>query len=84
MKKELNYYDIHVNVMRREKLTLEEKKIHFEKMVYKNNLIETLFKKDQEREKKFKEWQELLKRVEQRYPNRKKIEIFYPPSKIFK
>jgi transketolase len=84
MKKELNYYDIHVKVMRREKLTLEEKKIHFEKMVYKNNLIETLYKKDQEREKKFKEWQELLKRVEQRYPNRKKIEIFYPPSKIFK
>jgi transketolase len=84
MKKELNYYDIHVKVMRREKLTLEEKKIHFEKMVYKNNLIETLFKKHQEREKKFKEWQELLKRVEQRYPNRKKIEIFYPPSKIFK
>ena len=60
MKKELNYYDIHVKVMRREKLTLEEKKIHFEKMVYKNNLIETLCKKDQEREKKFKEWQELL------------------------
>ena len=29
MKKELNYYDIHVKVMRREKLTLEEKKIHF-------------------------------------------------------
>jgi transketolase len=84
MKKELNYYDIHVKVMRREKLTLEEKKIHFEKMVYKNNLIETLYKKDQEREKKFKEWQELLKRVEQRYPNRKKIEIFYPASKIFK
>ena len=61
MKKELNYYDIHVKVMRREKLTLEEKKIHFEKMVYKNNLIETLFKKDEERAKKFKEWQELLK-----------------------
>ena len=83
MKKELNYYDIHVKVMRREKLTLEEKKIHFEKMVYKNNLIETLFKKDQEREKKFKEWQELLKRVEQRYPNREMVKIFNSP-KIFK
>ena len=53
-------------------------------MVLKNNLIETLFKKDEDRAKEFKECQELLKRVEQRYPNRKKIEIFYPPSKIFK
>ena len=84
MKKELNYYDIHVKVMRKEKLTLEEKKVHFEKMVYKNNLIETLFKKDEERAKKFEERLELIKRVEQKYPNRKKIEIFYPRSKIFK
>jgi len=84
MKKKLNYYDIHVKVMRREKLTLEEKKIHFEKMVYKNNLIETLFKIDEERAKKFEERLELIKRVEQRYPKRKKIEIFYPRSKIFK
>ena len=84
MKKELNYYDIHVKVMRKEKLTLEEKKVHFEKMVYKNNLIETLFKKDEERAKKFKERLELIKRVEQRYPNRKKIEIFYHRTKIFK
>ena len=84
MKKELNYYDIHVKVMRKEKLTLEEKKVHFEKMVYKNNLIETLFKKDEERAKKFKERLKLIKRVEQRYPNRKKIEIFYPRTKIFK
>ena len=83
MKKELNYYDIHVKVMRKEKLTLEEKKVHFEKMVYKNNLIETLFKKDEERTKKFKEWQELLKKVEQRYPNREKVKIFNR-SKIFK
>ena len=83
MKKELNYYDIHVKVMRKEKLTLEEKKVHFEKMVYRNNLIETLFKKDEERAKKFKEWQELLKRVEQRYPNREMVKIFNSP-KIFK
>jgi hypothetical protein len=84
MKKELNYYDIHVKVMRKEKLTLEEKKVHFEKMVYKNNLIETLFKKDEERAKKFGDRLELIKRVEQRYPKRKKIEIFYSRSKIFK
>jgi hypothetical protein len=53
-------------------------------MVLKNNLIETLFKKDEDWTKKAKEWQELLKRVEQNYPNRKKIEIFYPRTKIFK
>jgi sorbitol-specific phosphotransferase system component IIBC len=84
MKKELNYYDIYVKVVKKEKLTLEEKKIFHEKMVLKNNLIETLFKKDEDRTKKAKEWQELLKRVEQKYPNRKKIEIFYPRTKIFK
>ena len=84
MKKELNYYDIYVKVVKKEKLTLEEKKIFHEKMVLKNNLIETLFKKDEERAKKFEERLELIERVEQRYPNRKKIEIFYPRTKIFK
>jgi hypothetical protein len=84
MKKELNYYDIYVKVVKKEKLTLEEKQIFHEKMVLKNNLIETLFKKDEDWTKKAKEWQELLKRVEQNYPNRKKIEIFYPRTKIFK
>lgn len=83
MKKELNYYDIYVKVMKREKLTLEEKKIFHEKMVLKNNLIQTLFKKDEERAKKAKEWSELVKRVEQRYPNREPIRIFNK-SKIFK
>ena len=75
MKKELNYYDIHAKLMRREKLTLEEKKIFHEKMVLKNNLIQTLFKKSEERAKKTKEWGELVKRVEQRYPNREPIKI---------
>jgi transketolase len=83
MKKELNYYDIYVKVTKKEKLTLEEKKIFHEKMVLKNNLIQTLFKKQEERAKKAKEWQELLKRVEQRYPNREKVKIFNR-SKIFK
>ena len=83
MKKELNYYDIHVKVMRKEKLTLEEKKIHFEKMKYKYNLIQTLYKKDEERAKKAKEWNELVKRVEQRYPNREPIKIVNR-SKMFK
>ncbi len=83
MKKELNYYDIHAKVMRREKLTLEEKKIFHEKMVLKKNLIQTLFKKGEERAKKAKEWSELVKRVEQRYPNREPIKIFNR-SKIFK
>ena len=84
MKKELNYYDIYVKLMKKQKLTLEEKKVFHEKMVLKNNLIQTLFKKQEERAKKAKEWNELVKRVEQRYPNRKKIEIFYPRTKIFK
>jgi len=88
MKKELNYYDIHVKVMRKEKLTLEEKKVHFEKMVFKNNLMQKWYIKYDERIKKKKEkekaWDELVKRVEQKYPNRKKIEIFYPRTKIFK
>ena len=75
MKKELNYYDIYVKVIKREKLTLEEKKIFHEKMVLKNNLIQTLFKKSEERAKKTKEWGELVKRVEQRYPNREPIKI---------
>lgn len=83
MKKELNYYDIHVKVMRKEKLSLEEKQIHFEKMVYRNNLIQTLYKKDEERAKKAKEWNELVERVEKRYPNREPIRIFNR-SKIFK
>jgi flagellar biosynthesis/type III secretory pathway chaperone len=83
MKKELNYYDIHIKVMKKEKLTLEEKKIHFEKMVYKNNLIQTLYKKDEERAKKAKERNELVERVEKRYPNREPIRIFNR-SKIFK
>ncbi len=83
MKKELNYYDIHVKVMKKEKLTLEEKKIHFEKMVYKNNLIQTLYKKDEERAKKTREWNDLVERVEKRYPNREPIRIFNR-SKIFK
>jgi hypothetical protein len=52
-------------------------------MVLKNNLIETLFKKDEDRAKEFKECQELLKRVEQRYPNREMVKIFNSP-KIFK
>ena len=83
MKKELNYYDIHAKLMRREKLTLEERKIFHEKMVLKNNLIQTLFKKSEERAKKTKEWGELVKRVEQRYSNREPIKIFNR-SKIFK
>ena len=83
MKKKLNYYDIHVKVMRKEKLTLEEKKIHFEKMKYKNNLIQTLYKKDEERAKKAKDWNELVKRVEQKYPNREPIKIVNR-SKMFK
>jgi len=83
MKKELNYYDIYVKVMKREKLTLEEKKIFHEKMVLKNNLIQTLFKKGEERVKKAKEWDELVKRVEQRYPKRDPIKILNK-SKIFK
>lgn len=83
MKKKLNYYDIHVKVMRKEKLTLEEKKIHFEKMKYKNNLIQTLYKKNEERAKKAKDWNELVKRVEQKYPNREPIKIVNR-SKMFK
>jgi len=83
MKKELNYYDIHAKLMRREKLTLEEKKIFHEKMVLKNNLIQTLFKKSEERAKKTKEWGDLVKKVEQIYPNREPIKIFNR-SKIFK
>lgn len=83
MKKELNYYDIHVKVMKKEKLTSEEKKIFLEKMKYKNSLIETLFKKYEERTKKRKEWDELVKRVEQRYPNRKPIRIFQNSSTAF-
>ena len=83
MEKKLNYYDIHVKVMRKEKLTLEEKKIHFEKMKYKYNLIQTLYKKDEERAKKAKEWNELVKRVELRYPNREPIKIVNR-SKMFK
>ena len=83
MEKKLNYYDIYVKVTKREKLTREEKKIFHEKMLLKNNLIETLFKKDENRAKKAKEWQELLKKVEQRYPNREKVKIFNR-SKIFK
>lgn len=69
MKKELNYYDIYVKLMKKQKLTLEEKKVFHEKMVLKNNLIQTLFKKQEERAKKAKEWNELVKRVEQRYPD---------------
>ena len=65
MKKELNYYDIYVKVMKREKLTLEEKKIFHEKMVLKNNLIQTLFKKSEERAKKAKECAQLLHRAQQ-------------------
>jgi len=83
MKKELNYYDIHVKVMKKEKLTSEEMKIYFEKMKYKNSLIETLFKKYEERTKKRKEWDELVKRVEQRYTNRKPIKIFQNSSTAF-
>jgi hypothetical protein len=52
-------------------------------MVLKNNLIQTLYKKSEERAKKAKEWDELVKRVEQRYPNRDPIKILNK-SKIFK
>ena len=52
-------------------------------MKYKNNLIQTLYKKDEERAKKAKEWNELVKKVEQRYPNREPIKIVNR-SKMFK
>ena len=55
MKKELNYYDIYAKVIKKQRLTLEEKKVFHKKMVLKNNLIKTLFKKHEERAKKANE-----------------------------
>jgi hypothetical protein len=88
MKKKLKFKEISEKVSKKQKLTLEEKKIFHEKMVFKNNLMQKWYIKYDERVKKKKEkekaWDELVKRVEQRYPNQKKIEIFYPRTKIFK
>ena len=88
MEKKLKFKEIQEKVSKKQKLTLEERKIFYEKMVFRNNLMQKWYKKLDEREKKKKEkekaWDELVKRVEQKYPNRKKIEIFYPRTKIFK
>ena len=88
MRKKLKFKEIQKKVSKKQKLTLEEKKIFHEKMVFKHNLAQKWYKKYDERLQKKKEkekaWDELVKRVEQKYPNRKKIEIFYPRTKIFK
>ena len=88
MEKKLKFKEIQEKVLKKQKLTLEEKKIFHEKMVFKLNLAQKWYKKYDERLQKKKEkekaWDELVKRVEQKYPNRKKIEIFYPRTKIFK
>ena len=88
MEKKLKFLKIQEKVSKKQKLTLEEKKIFHEKMVFRHNLAQKLYNKYDERVQKKKEkekaWDELVKRVEQRYPNRKKIEIFYPRTKIFK
>ena len=90
MEKKLKFKEISEKVSKRQKLTLEEKKIFHEKMVFKNNLMQKWYIKYDEREKKKKEkekaWDELVKRVEQRYPNRVPIEIInrFNRFKIFK
>ena len=88
MEKKLKFKEISEKVLKKQKLTLEEKKIFHEKMLFKHNIMQKWFKKFEERLKKKKEkqkgWDELVKRVEQRYPNRDKIEIFYPQTKMFK
>jgi transketolase len=90
MEKKLKFKEISEKVSKKQKLTLEEKKIFHEKMVFKNNLMQKWYKKLDEREKKKKEkekaWDELVKRVEQRYPNRVPIEIInrFNRFKIFK
>jgi len=88
MEKKLKFKEIQEKVSKKQKLTLEEKKIFHEKMVFKLNLAQKWYKKYDERLQKKKEkekaWDELVKRVEQKYPNRKKIEIFYPRTIIFK
>jgi transketolase len=90
MEKKLKYKEIEEKVLKKQKLTLEERKIFYEKMVFRNNLMQKWYKKLDEREKKKKEkekaWDELVKRVEQRYPNRVPIEIInrFNRFKIFK
>ena len=90
MKKKLKFKEIEEKVLKKQKLTLEERKIFYEKMVFRNNLMQKWYKKLDEREKKKKEkekaWDELVKRVEQRYPNRVPIEIInrFNRFKIFK
>ena len=90
MRKKLKFKEIQKKVSKKQKLTLEEKKIFHEKMVFKNNLMQKWYIKYDEREKKKKEkekaWDELVKRVEQRYPNRVPIEIInrFNRFKIFK
>jgi len=87
MKTELNYSSIYSKVVKRKKLTYEEKKIFHEKMVFRHNLAQKWYKKYDERVQKKKEkekaWDELVKRVERRYPNREPIKIVNK-SKIFK
>jgi hypothetical protein len=90
MEKKLKFKEIREKVLKKQKLTLEEKKIFHEKMVFRNNLMNKWDKKYAERLKKNKEkekaWDELVKRVEQRYPNRVPIEIInrFNRFKIFK
>jgi hypothetical protein len=90
MEKKLKFKEIREKVLKMQKLTLEEKKIFHEKMVFRNNLMQKWYKKLDERKKKIKEkektWDELVKRVEQRYPNRVPIEIInrFNRFKIFK
>jgi hypothetical protein len=90
MEKKLKFKEIEEKVLKKQKLTLEERKIFYEKMVFRNNLMQKWYKKLDEREKKKKEkekaWDELVKRVEQRYPNRVPIEIInrFNRFKIFK
>ena len=90
MEKKLKFKEIEEKVLKKQKLTLEERRIFYEKMVFINNLMQKWYKKLDEREKKKKEkekaWDELVKRVEQRYPNRVPIEIInrFNRFKIFK
>jgi hypothetical protein len=90
MEKKLKFKEISEKVSKKQKLTLEEKKIFYEKIVFKNNLMQKWYKKYDERLKKNKEkekaWDELVKRVEQRYPNREPIKIVnrFNRFKIFK
>ena len=87
MEKKLKFKEIQEKVSKKQKLTLEEKKIFHEKMVFRHNLAQKWYKKYDERiqKKKQKEqaWDELVKRVERRYPNREPIKIVNK-SKIFK